>query len=132
MYVSFFLILEMNSALSCYWSVYVELGELNLQDVFENYSLFVCWSMIADSSTEWLQIAATTKGGLAIITRIDVLSSERHKVWLTKRTVKSPALCNQPQPEINHALTRPSGQAGQVRWAYSIYNIHGFTRSDYG
>ena len=40
-----------------------KLGELNLQDVFrEPQSFSFCWSMIADSFTEWLQIAATTKG----------------------------------------------------------------------
>jgi len=40
-----------------------KLGGLNLQDVFrEPQSCSFCWSMIADSFTEWLQIAATTKG----------------------------------------------------------------------
>jgi hypothetical protein len=64
MYVSFFLDLgnriQRNHVIGVsMW----KLGELNLQDIFrEPQSCPFCWSMIADSFTEWLQIAATTKG----------------------------------------------------------------------
>ena len=64
MYVSFFLDLG-NRIQSCrvigvsMW----KLGQLNLKDVLqEPQSCSFCWSMIADSFTEWLQVAATTKG----------------------------------------------------------------------
>ena len=64
MYVSFFLDLGNRIQPSRVIGVSMwKLGELNLQDVFrELQSYSFCWSMIADSSTEWLQIAATTKG----------------------------------------------------------------------
>jgi hypothetical protein len=40
-----------------------KLGQLNIRDVLrEPQSCSFCWSVIADSFTEWLQIAATTRG----------------------------------------------------------------------
>ncbi len=40
-----------------------ELGQLNSKDVLrEPQSYTSCWSTVADSFTEWLQIAATTEG----------------------------------------------------------------------
>ena len=64
MYVSFFLDLGNRIRHYCVIGVSMwELGELNLQDVFrEPQSCSFCWLTIADSFTEWLQIAATTKG----------------------------------------------------------------------
>jgi hypothetical protein len=64
MYVSFFL--DLGNRIQSYRVIGVsmwKLGELNSHDVFrEPQSCSFCWSMIADSFTEWLQIAATTKG----------------------------------------------------------------------
>ena len=64
MYVFFFL--DLGNRIQHYSVVGVsmwKLGKLNLQDVFrEPQSCSSCWSMIAESFTEWLQIAATTKG----------------------------------------------------------------------
>jgi hypothetical protein len=64
MYVSFFV--DLGNRIQRYHVIGVsmwKLGDLNLQDVFrEPQSCSFCWSMIADSFTEWLQIAETTKG----------------------------------------------------------------------
>ncbi len=63
-YVSFFL--ELGNSMERYRVIGVsmwELGELHLQDVFrEPQSASFCWLTIADSFTEWLQIAAATQG----------------------------------------------------------------------
>lgn len=64
MYVSFFL--DIGNRIQRHRVIGVsmwELGELNLQDVFrEPQTCSFCWSTVADSFTEWLQIAATTRG----------------------------------------------------------------------
>jgi hypothetical protein len=64
MYVFFFL--DLGNRIQRYHVIGVSmwnLSELNLQDVFrEPRSFSICWSMIADSFTEWLQLAATSKG----------------------------------------------------------------------
>jgi len=64
MYVSFFL--DLGNRIQLYRVIGVsmwKLGKLNLQDVFrEPQACAFCWSMIADSFTEWIQIAAATKG----------------------------------------------------------------------
>lgn len=64
LYVSFFLDLGNRIQRHCIIGVSMwQLGDLNLQDVFrEPQSCSFYWSMIADSFTEWLQIAATTQG----------------------------------------------------------------------
>ncbi len=63
-YVSFFL--DLGNRIQRYCVVGVpmwQLEELNLQDVLrEPQSYSFCWLTIAGSFTEWLQIAATTKG----------------------------------------------------------------------
>ena len=64
MYVSFFL--DIGGRIQQYCVIQVsmwKLGNLNLQDVFRNLrSCSFCWSVAANSFTEWLQIAANTKG----------------------------------------------------------------------
>lgn len=64
MYVSFFL--DISSRIQPYCVIQVsmwKLRNLNLQDVFRDLqSCSFCWSIVANSFTEWLQIAAITKG----------------------------------------------------------------------
>jgi hypothetical protein len=64
MYVSFFL--DIGNRIQRHRVIGVsmwKLGELSLHDVFrEPQSCSFCWSVIADSFTEWLQISATSKG----------------------------------------------------------------------
>lgn len=64
MYVSFFL--DIGSRIQRYCVIQVsmwKLGNLNLHDVFrELQSCSFCWSIVANSFTEWIQIAANTKG----------------------------------------------------------------------
>ena len=64
MYVFFFL--DIGGRIQQYCVIQVsmwKLGNLNLQDVFrEPQSCSFCWSIIANSFTEWLQITADTKG----------------------------------------------------------------------
>jgi hypothetical protein len=64
MYVSFFL--DIGGGIRQYCVIQVlmwKLGNLNLQDVFrELQSRSFCWSIAANSFTEWLQIAANTMG----------------------------------------------------------------------
>ena len=64
MYVSFFLDLGNRIQRYCVIGVSMwKLGELHLEDLFrEPQSYSLCWLTIADSFTEWLQIAATTQG----------------------------------------------------------------------
>lgn len=69
LYVSFFLDLGNRIQFSHVIGMSIwELGQVNLRDVLrEPQSYPFCWSMIADSFTEWLQIAATTKGRFGYI-----------------------------------------------------------------
>lgn len=64
MYVSFYL--DIGGKIQRYCVIQVsmwKLGNLKLQDVFrELQSCSFCWSIVANSFTEWLQIAAITKG----------------------------------------------------------------------
>jgi hypothetical protein len=64
MYVSFFLDIGSRIQQHCVIQVSMwKLGNLNLQDVFrELQSCSFCWSIVANSFTEWLQVAAITKG----------------------------------------------------------------------
>ena len=64
MYVSFFLDIGGRIQQHCVIQVSMwKLRNLNLQDVFRDLqSCSFCWSMVANSFAEWLQIAANTKG----------------------------------------------------------------------
>lgn len=64
MYASFFLDIGGGIQRHCVVQVSMwKLGDLNLQDVFrELQSCSFCWSIAANSFTEWLQIAANTNG----------------------------------------------------------------------
>jgi len=64
MYVSFFLDIGGRIKQDCVIQVSMwKLRNLNLQDIFRDLqSCSFCWSVVANSFTEWLQIAANTKG----------------------------------------------------------------------
>jgi len=69
MYASFFMDLGNRIRRCCVIEVSMwKLGNLNLQDVFrELQSCSSCWSIVADSFTKWLQIAANTKGSFGYL-----------------------------------------------------------------
>ena len=64
MYASFFLDIGNRIQQDCVIQVSMwKLKNINLQDMFRNLqSCSFCWSTVANSFTEWLQIAANTKG----------------------------------------------------------------------